>query len=254
MPDTLDINCDLGEGAGNDKAIMPYISSANIACGFHAGDPLLMAETVRLALAHNVAIGAHPGFPDREGFGRQEMAVPPAELRQQVLYQVGALAAITRAEGGQLHHVKPHGALYNMAARDAPMAETIAKAVADLNPDLVLVGLAGSELVKAGRTLGLRVAHEVFADRTYQRNGLLTPRSQPDALIDNDEAALAQIYEMVVNRRVMSIDGGTVPLQTDTLCLHGDGPHALTFAQAAHGFLTHHQITIQAPFYPGNSE
>ena len=253
MPDTLDINCDLGEGAGNDKAIMPYISSANIACGFHAGDPLLMAETVRLALAHNVAIGAHPSFPDREGFGREEMALPQAELRQQLLYQVGALSAITRAEGGQLHHVKPHGALYNMAACDAAMAETIAQAVADLNPDLVLVGLAGSELVKAGRALGLRVAHEVFADRTYQHNGLLTPRSQPNALIDSDEDALAQIYEMVVNRRVMTVDGGTVPLQADTLCLHGDGPHALTFAQVAHEFLTHHQITIQPPFYPGNS-
>ncbi len=254
MPDTLDINCDLGEGAGNDKAIMPYISSANIACGFHAGDPRLMAETIRLALAHNVAVGAHPGFPDKAGFGRHEMSIPTEDIRQQVLYQIGSLAAIVHAEGGRLHHVKPHGALYNMAARDAVLAQCIAQAIADLNPDLVLVGLAGSELVKAGSALGLKVAHEVFADRTYQSNGQLTPRNQPNALIECDEKALAQIHNMVVNRCVTTVDGNTIPVQADTLCLHGDGAHALAFAQAAHGFLTQHRITIQPPFYNDSSQ
>ncbi|GFR99914.1 UPF0271 protein [Elysia marginata] len=179
---------------------MPYISSANIACGFHAGDPRLMADTVKLAMAHNVAIGAHPGFPDKAGFGRNEMSIPTEDIRQQVLYQMGALTAITHAEGGRLHHVKPHGALYNMAVRDATLAQCIAQAIADLNSDLILVGLAGSELVKAGSALGLKVAHEVFADRTYQSDGQLTPRSQPNALIECDEKALAQIHNMVVNR------------------------------------------------------
>ncbi|WP_211829710.1 5-oxoprolinase subunit PxpA [Kistimonas asteriae] len=254
MPDTLDINCDLGEGADNDKDIMPYISSANIACGFHAGDPRLMAETVRLALAHNVAIGAHPGFPDKAGFGRHEVSIPVADIRQQVLYQIGALTAITHAEGGRLHHVKPHGALYNMAARDTTLARCIAQAIADLNPDLILVGLAGSELVKAGSTLGLKVVHEVFADRTYQHNGQLMPRSQPNALIENDEQALAQIHDMVANRCVTTIDGDTIPVQADTLCLHGDGAHALVFAQAAHAFLTQHSITIQPPFCTDRSK
>ncbi|GAA4650641.1 5-oxoprolinase subunit PxpA [Kistimonas scapharcae] len=254
MADTLDINCDLGEGAGNDKAIMPYISSANIACGYHAGDPRLMAETIKLALTHNVAIGAHPGFPDKAGFGRHEMSIPAEDIRQQVLYQIGALAAIVHAEGGRLHHVKPHGALYNMAARDATLARCIAQAIADLNPDLILVGLAGSELVKAGSAQGLKVAHEVFADRTYQRNGQLTPRSQPNALINNNEQALAQIHDMVVNGCVTTVDGNTIPVQADTLCLHGDGAHALTFAQAAHGFLTQLQITIQPPFCNDSSQ
>ena len=248
MHKTLDINCDLGEGAGNDKAIMSYISSGNIACGFHAGDPVLMAETVRLALAHNVAIGAHPGFPDKPGFGRREMSIPLTDIRQQLLYQVGALIAIARGEGGKLHHVKPHGALYNMAARDPAMALTIARAIADLDADLVLVGLAGSELVRAGSILGLRVAHEIFADRTYQSNGLLTPRDQPDALINNEEQALAQIHEMVVHRRIKTTGGDTVPVQADTLCLHGDGAHALSFARATHEFLTRHHVKIQPLF------
>nr|WP_188562787.1 5-oxoprolinase subunit PxpA [Hymenobacter frigidus] len=235
MP-TVDLNCDMGEsfGAwhlGHDAAIMPFITSANIACGFHAGDPAVMKRTVRLALRHSVAIGAHPGLPDLVGFGRRNMDISAEEAFEMTVYQLGALTAIVRAEGGALHHLKPHGALYNMAATNAALAEALAEAVYKVQPELTLYGLAGSELTKAGEKLGLRTAHEVFADRTYQADGTLTPRRQPDALLTDAAAATAQVLRLVTEGRVRSQQGPDVALRADTVCLHGDGAHALEFAQ-----------------------
>jgi UPF0271 protein len=233
---TVDLNCDMGEsfGAwtlGNDAALMPYLTSANIACGFHAGDPAVMKQTVRLALRHNVAIGVHPGLPDLAGFGRRNMDISAEEAFDMTVYQLGALGAVARAEGGALHHVKPHGALYNMAATNAALAQAIAEAVYKVQPELVLYGLAGSELTKAGEKIGLRTAHEVFADRTYQANGTLTPRRQPDALITSADAAIAQVLRMVQGGWVRTQQGHEIAIRADTVCLHGDGAHALNFAQ-----------------------
>ena len=216
---------------GHDAAIMPFITSANIACGFHAGDPAVMKRTVRLALRHSVAIGAHPGLPDLVGFGRRNMDISAEEAFDITVYQLGALAAIVRAEGGALHHLKPHGALYNMAATNATLAEALAEAVYKVQPELTLYGLAGSELTKAGEKLGLRTAHEVFADRTYQADGTLTPRRQPDAILTDATAATAQVLRLVTEGRVRSQQGPDVALRADTVCLHGDGAHALEFAQ-----------------------
>ncbi|TVT39039.1 LamB/YcsF family protein [Hymenobacter setariae] len=233
---TVDLNCDMGEsfGAwtlGNDAALMPYLTSANIACGFHAGDPAVMRQTVCLALQHNIAIGVHPGLPDLAGFGRRNMDISADEAFEMVVYQLGALGAVARAEGGVLHHVKPHGALYNMAATNAALAQAIAEAVYKVQPELVLYGLAGSELTKAGEKIGLRTAHEVFADRTYQANGTLTPRRQPDALITSADAAIAQVLRMVQGGWVRTQQGQEIAIKADTICLHGDGAHALEFAQ-----------------------
>jgi UPF0271 protein len=233
---TIDLNCDMGEsfGAwtlGHDAALMPYLTSANVACGFHASDPAVMRQTVRLALRHGVAIGAHPGLPDLVGFGRRNMDISAEEAFEMTVYQLGALHAVVRAEGGALHHVKPHGALYNMAATNAALAQAIAEAVYKVQPELVLYGLAGSELTKAGEKLGLRTAHEVFADRTYQANGTLTPRRQPDALITSAEAAIAQVLRMVQEGRVRTQPGQEIAIKADTVCLHGDGAHAIEFAQ-----------------------
>jgi UPF0271 protein len=239
MNRTIDLNCDMGEGfgpwpMGQDGALMQYITSANIACGFHAGDPVIMRETVRLALKHHVAIGAHPGYPDLQGFGRRDLKMSPDEVYAMVLYQIGALQAIAGAEGGKVRHVKPHGALYNAAAKDRALADAIARATLHAGADLVLFGLSGSALVEAGRVAGLRTASEVFADRTYQADGSLTPRSRPDALVKTREQAVAQALQMVREQRVMSTDGTSVALVADTLCLHGDGAHALEFAAAIH--------------------
>ena len=233
---TVDLNCDMGEsfGAwtlGNDAALMPFITSANVACGFHAGDPAVMKATVRAALRHNVAIGAHPGLPDLAGFGRRNLDISPAEAFDMTVYQLGALQAVARAEGGRLHHLKPHGALYNMAATNAALAEALAEAVYRVQPELLLYGLASSELTKAGEKLGLRTAHEVFADRTYQANGTLTPRRQPDALITDASVAIAQVLRLVQSGVVRTQQGPDVAMRADTVCLHGDGAHALEFAQ-----------------------
>ena len=226
----VDLNADLGEGCANDEALLQRVSSANIACGFHAGDALIMQQSVRLAMKYGVAIGAHPSFPDRENFGRSAMQLPPETVYAQVVYQLGALAAITRAEGGKMIHVKPHGMLYNQAATDAVLADAIARAVFDVDPTLRLVGLAGSELIRAGERAGLQTRQEVFADRRYQSNGALVPRSQPDAMIDSDQQALEQTLTMVQQQKVLSREGVWVPVKADTVCLHGDGEHALTFA------------------------
>jgi len=222
----IDLNCDLGEGAGHDAELMPFITSANIACGGHAGDAATMRATVALAQKHGVAIGAHPGFADRENFGRRELALSPAEIFALVKDQVIALRAFTT-----LRHVKPHGALYNLAARDAAVAGAIAVAVRTVDPKLVLFGLAGSELVKAGRARGLRVAEEVFADRTYQADGSLTPRSSPDALIQDEDTAVAQMLSLIREGKVRATDGTDLFLKADTVCLHGDGPNAVAFAK-----------------------
>ncbi|UNL85759.1 LamB/YcsF family protein [Priestia koreensis] len=232
----VDLNCDLGEsfGAyqiGNDQEILNYVTSANIACGFHAGDPSVMRKTVQFALAKNVAIGAHPGLPDLVGFGRRNMAISSDEAYDMVLYQLGALNAFVQAEGGRLNHVKPHGALYNMAAKDPVLATAIAKAIAKFDGELYLYGLAGSELIKAGEEAGLRVRHEVFADRTYQEDGTLTPRSMANALITDAGDAIAQVVRMIKQGEVQTIQGQSIPIQADTVCIHGDGEHALQFAQ-----------------------
>ncbi|OGX83747.1 LamB/YcsF family protein [Hymenobacter coccineus] len=253
MTYSVDLNCDMGEsfGAwtlGQDAAVLPFVTSVNIACGFHAGDPGVMRQTVRAALSHHVAIGVHPGLPDLVGFGRRDMAISPEEAFDMVVYQLGALGAVARAEGGRLHHLKPHGALYNMAATNAALAQAIAEAVHRVQPELVLYGLAGSELTKAGERLGLKTAHEVFADRTYQANGTLTPRRQPDAMVTSADAALAQVLRMVREGKVRSQQGPDVAIRADTVCLHGDGPHALEFAQRLHGALREAGVRLAADF------
>jgi UPF0271 protein len=236
----IDLNCDLGEGAGHDAELMPLITSANIACGGHAGDAATMRATVALAQKHNVAIGAHPGFADRENFGRRELALSPAEIFALVKDQVMALRAFT-----PLRHVKPHGALYNLAARDAAVAGAVAVAVRTVDPKLVLFGLAGSELIKAGRARGLRVAEEVFADRTYGPDGSLTPRSSPDALITAEDVALAQVLRLIREGKVRATDGTDVSLKADTVCLHGDGLKAVVFAKRLNGELRKAGIEIK---------
>ncbi|WP_421378780.1 LamB/YcsF family protein [Bacillus salacetis] len=232
----IDLNCDLGEsfGAyskGNDEKILEKITSANIACGFHAGDPNIMLQTVQLALKNNVKIGAHPGYPDLQGFGRRHIDISPEEIYSLVLYQIGALDAMTRSQGGQLSHVKPHGALYNRAAKDKAAAKAIAKAVFEFDPDLTLFGLANSEMIIAGKEAGLQTASEVFADRTYQSDGTLTPRSQEGAVIHDDDQAVAQVVKMVKDHKVVSVDGKEIDIIPDTICLHGDNEKALAFAE-----------------------
>mgnify|MGYP006051595933 FL=1 len=248
---TIDLNCDLGESFGHYKlgentAILKYITSANIACGFHAGDPSVMRETVARCMEHQVSIGAHPGLPDLVGFGRREMAISPTEAYDLTVYQIGALHAVATSQGGTIRHVKPHGALYNMAAKNPALAEAIAKAVYDVSPNLILFGLAGSELITAGQKYGLPIANEVFADRTYTNDGILTPRSNNNAVITSDEAALAQVLQMVKTQTVNATSGETVSLQADTICLHGDGEKAVVFAKMISETLTAEGIDIKA--------
>ena len=232
----IDINCDMGESfgpwqMGQDAAVMPWITSANIACGFHAGDFSTMQQTVQLAHAHGVAIGAHVSLPDLQGFGRRELRVTPAEAYAMTLYQIGALAAFARAAGTRLAHVKPHGALYNMAARDAALAHAIARATRDFDIGLTLFGLAGSALPQAGAETGLTVAHEAFADRRYEADGSLTPRSQADAVIHNVDAAVAQAVLIATQGTVNVRGGGTLAIRADTICVHGDRSDAAEFAK-----------------------
>ncbi len=248
----IDLNCDMGEsfGAwkmGNDAEILPLVSSANIACGFHGGDPATISETVRLAMEHGVAIGAHPSYPDREGFGRRDMALSPKEIRDAVVYQVSAVKGICESQGGVLHHVKPHGALYNRAAKDKEAAAAIAEAVFSVDGGLFLYGLSGSFLVSEADRLGLRTASEVFADRTYLEDGTLTPRSRPDALIETVERASTQALRMATSGDVESVDGKTVQVRAETVCIHGDGPHALAFARTISSLLREEGVEIKAP-------
>lgn len=233
----VDLNADLGEGAPDDAALLALVSSANIACGWHAGDARLMQATVAAALARGVALGAHPSYPDREHFGRREMQLPPDAVRADLVYQIGALQALVRAQGGRLHHVKPHGALYNQAARDPVLAEAVADAVRAVDPGLAVYGLAGGELLRAAERAGLRAVAEVFADRGYRADGSLVPRSEPGALVHDVGEAVARTLRMVREGVVQAVGGETVPLRAETVCLHGDGPHALAFARALHAAL-----------------
>jgi UPF0271 protein len=246
---TIDLNADMGEsfGAytmGNDEALLDVVSSANIACGFHAGDPATMRKTVRLALEKHVAIGAHPSLPDLMGFGRRAMEITADEAYDMVLYQVGALHAFVRAEGGQLTHVKPHGALYTLAAKQRTIADAIARAVAKFDDSLTLVGLSGSELIKAGKAIGLKTANEAFADRTYQPDGSLTSRKQPNALISNADDAARQAVKLACEGTVFTLQGERICIEADTICIHGDSPNALELARKIREALTEAGVKI----------
>lgn len=228
----IDINCDMGEGygaynIGSDIELMKYITSANIACGFHAGDPGTMAATVKHAAAHGVAIGAHPGLPDLQGFGRRAMAITPREAYELTVYQIGALGAFAAAEGVRVTHVKPHGALYNMATKDAGLADAIAEAIYKVDGNMMLYGLSGSELIYAAERLGLRTANETFVDRTYEADGTLTPRSIEGAVLHNSAEAAARIVRLVREGTIESRQGTTLRLKADTVCVHGDSPNAV---------------------------
>ena len=246
----IDLNSDLGEsfGAwpmGQDAALMESISSANVACGFHAGDPGAMRATIALAREKGVAIGAHPGFQDLVGFGRREIKASPAEVEDLVLYQVSALAGMAAAQGMTLQHVKAHGALYNMACRDRALADAIAKAVASLDRSLILFGLPDSELLRAGEAAGLPVAAEVFADRAYDPDGSLTSRAKPGSVIHDTPTVVARAIKMVRDKQVIAVDGSTIALGADTICLHGDTPGAADHARAVKAGLENAGISIK---------
>lgn len=228
----IDLNCDMGEGFGVyrtslDSELIKYISSANIACGFHAGDATTIRHTVRLALEHGVAIGAHPGLPDLAGFGRRAMAITPREAYEMTVYQIGAVYAFAKSEGGSIAHVKPHGALYNMAAGNKPLAEAVAEAVYKIEPSLMLFGLAGSELIRAGNAIGLHTINEVFADRSYEPDGSLTPRGTAGAVITDPALAAEQAVNMIRDGEVRTRQQSRYILQADTVCVHGDTSGAL---------------------------
>lgn len=252
MTYVIDLNCDLGESfgafkVGQDEAVIPLITSANIACGYHAGDHNIMSKTVKLAKENQVAIGAHPGLYDLIGFGRRMIQLDPKDVYHLVVYQIGALASFTKIHGANLRHVKPHGALYNIAAEDIRIAQAIAEAVYDYDPTLILFALSGSKLVEAGRKLNLTVAEEVFADRTYLADGTLTPRTEPNSIIENNEKCLQQVLQMVIDQTVTTITGEEIPIQADTICVHGDSVCALNFVQYLNRELQKHHIRIQ-PF------
>ncbi len=248
----VDLNCDLGESFGAwsmgcDEAILPLITSANIACGFHAGDFNTMRKTVELALDYEVAIGAHPGLPDLQGFGRRNITITAKEAYNMVVYQVGALQGFISALGGRLHHVKPHGALYNMAATNESLALAIAHAIADLSHgEAILYGLSGSALIRAGREVGLSVMNEVFADRTYQTDGTLTSRLDANALITDHKISISQVLQMVESHSVTTVTGEVIALEADTICVHGDGASALQFVEEIRHTFAERQILITA--------
>lgn len=228
----VDLNCDMGESfgiykIGLDEEAVKHISSASIACGFHAGDPQVMARTVDLAVAHGVAVGAHPSYPDLIGFGRRKMEVEPQQLKNYIIYQVGALHAFVRAGGTRLQHVKPHGALYNTAAADISTARTIAGAVASIDENLILMGPANSEMERAAREAGLRYAREVFADRAYNRDGTLVDRSRPHSVITDSAEVAERMVELISTGRITSIDGASFRAKADSICVHGDTPGAI---------------------------
>lgn len=246
----IDLNCDLGEdaseeGARREAAVLEFVSSVNVACGLHAGDAHVMHRIMQAAAARGIAIGAHPSFADREHFGRRELPVSAEETYELVTYQIGAAQAIARAAGAKLNHVKPHGALYNMAARDAVLADAIARAVRDFDSGLVLYGLSGSALISAAEANGLISAAEVFADRTYRADGSLTPRSRADALITDEDVAVSQVLGMVTKGTVRSVDSGLVRVRADTVCIHGDAPQAPAFAARLRRSLTSEGIRVR---------
>lgn len=247
----IDLNCDLGEASDPEalrlqEEILGHVTSINIACGVHAGDSDLMRHTVRLARVHGVAVGAHPGLRDPESFGRRELPVTPMEVENLVAYQIGALAGIAALEGVRVTHVKPHGALYHMAARDPVLASAIARAVAAVDRRLILFGLAGSKLIEAARALGLDTAEEGFADRAYQRDGTLVPRSQPGAVISDEHEAVQRALRLLREGTVPSVDGSELRLRLDTLCVHGDTPGAARLAASIRRALTEAGIQVRA--------
>ena len=249
MARQVDLNADVGElpdtsSIGDDPVLMRHITSANVACGFHAGGPSVMRATVALAREHGVAVGAHPGFPDLEGFGRRELDVSPRDVEDFVVYQVGALAAIAAAQGVRLQHVKPHGALFNMAVRDAALADAIARATATIDRSMILFGLPGSEIVAAGRRAGLRTACEAFADRAYRADGTLVSRQQAGAVIDDPDTVVARAVRMTREQTVEAVDGSLVTLTVDSICVHGDTPGAANLAARIRSALTEAGIEI----------
>jgi len=243
---SIDLNCDLGEGCGNDAELMKFISSANIACGFHAGDESTMRRTAELAVENGVAIGAHPGYRDRENFGRTPMSLPANEVFEIVREQILAMKNICDSLGVGLHHVKPHGAMYNQAARDKILAAAIAEAVASVDKQLVLYGLSKSFLIAEAEAIGLRTASEVFADRTYQQDGTLTPRTESNALITDDLKSVEQAMRMVNEGSVVSTTGESVSIVADTICLHGDGENAVEFAKAIREALSASHVAVRS--------
>jgi UPF0271 protein len=234
----VDLNADVGEGTGEDGELIPLVTSANVSCGAHAGNEIVIAATVRLAVAHAVTVGAHPSFPDREGFGRREMHLPPEELAASLSAQIGLVIEIAAREGARVRHVKPHGALYNMAARDTTLAATVARSVYVVDPSLVLVGLAGSALIEAGRRTGLRTASEVFADRGYRADGTLIARGEPGGILHDPEVVAARALEMAREGTVRAADGERVAVDAETICVHGDTPGAVAMARRIREVLT----------------
>jgi 5-oxoprolinase (ATP-hydrolysing) subunit A len=242
----IDFNCDLGEGMGNDEAIMPYISSASIACGFHAGDETAMKKTIELCLKYKVAIGAHPSYPDKENFGRTNVNLPADEIYSIVSNQINSLSALANSFGKKLQHVKPHGALYNMAAKDITIANAISNAVKNFDNSLLLYGLPNSQMEKAADENQIKFIGEAFADRTYQPDGTLTPRTHPNALIEDEPKAIEQVMQIITDKTVTCVTGEVISLMADTICIHGDGKTAVQFAEALHGRLIAGRITIQS--------
>ena len=247
----LDLNCDLGESFGAytigcDEQVIPYITSANIACGYHAGDPTVMHRSVELCCRYGVQVGAHPGLPDLAGFGRRRMQITPAEAADCVAYQIGALRAFCDEVGVPLHHVKPHGALYNMAAKDRPLADALCRAVQKAAPGAILLALSGSEMEAAAQAIGLPVACEVFADRGYRPDGTLVPRGTPGAMIEDETQAIARVVRMAREGKVTACDGSEVELRADSVCVHGDGPKALAFVEKLREALPADGITLRA--------
>ncbi|MFN3299731.1 MAG: 5-oxoprolinase subunit PxpA [Sediminibacterium sp.] len=242
---TIDINCDLGEGFPNDKALMKFISSANIACGYHAGDINTIKSTIAYCVENGVAIGAHPGFNDKANFGRTEMQLSDCELYDLVAEQITLMQETCKKMGASLHHVKPHGALYNMAAKNATMSYIIAGVIKELEPQLVLYGLSNSYMISEAEALHIKTASEVFADRTYNAKGQLTPRSEPNAMIHTTENALAQVLKMIEHKTVIATDGSVVPLEAETICIHGDGDHAVSFATSIYTAMHANNILIK---------
>jgi UPF0271 protein len=243
----VDLNSDLGEGAGHDNEILDLVSSANIACGFHAGDPVSISATIQAALQRGVSLGAHPSFPDRENFGRTEMTMPPAEVYSTVSYQIGGFHALALAAGGRVNHVKAHGALYNMAARDRALADVIANAVFGFDPRLILFAPRPSELDQAAMKLGLQTASEVFADRNYLADGSLVPRSRADAFLHDPVEAADRIVRILREGKVRAVDGTDVAISATTVCVHGDNPQAVAFVSGLRKRLELEDVVIAAP-------
>lgn len=246
MLEKIDLNCDMGEGFATDALIMPLISSANIACGYHAGGGELMHQTIRLAMQHQVAIGAHPSFNDREGFGRREMQLSSEEIHQLVTDQINSILKVAEAEGARLSHVKPHGALYNMAAKDAMIADAISRAIRDIDPSLILYGLPNSASERSAAQYGLQFYREVFSDRTYTDEGFLTPRSNTNAMIETAAHSVEQVLKIILQKTLLSTTGREIPINADTVCIHGDGEQAVALAQEINRALHQNKITISA--------